>query len=441
MIGAALPQLLPVHGVGSRQDLPLPFTALVVGATIALVASFVGLGALWRVPRLRADDGWVLPGSVQSVLDSRWTRGAAAGLAGLLTLWVLVSLVAGRDTADNPVPYVVYVWLWVGLPVVSLLFGPVWPTLNPLRWLHRGLTSLARIDRDTHLTDARPGMWPAAALLLAFTWLELVAEDRTTLPVLRVAVALFVLVGIAGSLSFGRAWFREGDPFEVLSRVYGQLSPLARRPDGRFALRTPVHGPSLLPARRGLLATVSVLLGGTAYDSLSSDIRYVAWVQSTSSPGVLRTATLVATCLVVGLALLLAARVAARIAGVPGHGAGEQFAPSVIPIAAGYLVAHYWSLLLYQGQRTLALLSDPLGTGADLLGTADLVPGQALIAPTLVATIQAGAIVLGHVLGIVVAHERAVRLFDRSAAVVGQVPLMVLMVLYTVGGLSLLFAA
>ncbi|WP_295702609.1 hypothetical protein [Lapillicoccus sp.] len=440
-LGTGLPVAVPVHGVGSRQDLPLPFTALVIGAALALLASFVGLGLLWREPRLHDDDGWALPRTVQSVLDSRWTRGVAAGLSGVLTVWVLVSLLAGRDTADNPVGYVVYVWLWVGLPVLSLVFGPVWTTLNPLRRLHRGLASVARIDRDARLTDAHPGRWPAAVLLLVFTWLELVAPDRTTLPVLRIAVAFFVLVSIAGSLIFGRSWFREGDPFEVLSRVYGQLSPLARRGDRRFALRTPVHSPSLLPARRGLLATVSVLLGGTAYDSLSSDIRYAAWVQSTSAPELLRTATLVATCLVVGLALLLAARIAARIAGVPGHGMGEYFAPSVIPIAAGYLVAHYWSLGIFQGQRTLALLSDPLGTGADLLGTAAIVPGQALIAPTLVAAVQAGAIVLGHVLGVVVAHERAVRLFDRRSAVLGQLPLMVVMVLYTVGGLSLLFAA
>lgn len=124
---------VPAHGVGSRQDLPLPFTALVIGAAVALLASFVGLGLLWREPRLREDDGWVLPRRVGSVLDSRWTRGAAAALSGALTLWVLVSLLAGRDTADNPVPYVVYVWLWVGLPALSLLLGPVWTTLNPMR--------------------------------------------------------------------------------------------------------------------------------------------------------------------------------------------------------------------------------------------------------------------------------------------------------------------
>jgi hypothetical protein len=117
-----------------------------------------------------------------------------------------------------------------------------------------------------------------------------------------------------------------------------------------------------------------------------------------------------------------------------------DLAPSLLPIAAGYLVAHYYSLLVFQGPRTLALLSDPLGTGSDWLGTGGVAPWAWPIQPTLVAVVQAGAIVIGHVLGVVVAHERAIRILPHRAAVVGQVPLMVLMVGYTVGGLSLLFS-
>jgi hypothetical protein len=432
---------LPAHGVGSRADLPLPFEALVVGAALALLASFVGLAFLWRQPRLDASDGWPLPAAVQSVLDARWFRGVLAGLALLLTGWVLMSLVLGRDDANNPVPYVVYVWLWVGMPFLSLVFGAVWAVLNPVRWLHRGVAALARIPRDFTLTDVVDvGYWPAAAGLLAFTWLELVAPGRTTLLVLRIAVGLFVLVSIVGSLTFGERWFREGDPFEVLSRLYGRLSPLGRRPDGRLVLRTPVHGPSLLPARRGLLATASVMLGGTAYDSLSADIRYAGWVQSTTAPDVLRTATLLGVVLLVGVALHLAAAVSAWVSGLPVRGVAGDLAPSLLPIAAGYLVAHYYSLLVFQGPRTLALLSDPLGTGGNWLGTGGVQPWAWPIQPTLVAAVQAGAIVLGHVLGVVVAHERAIRILPRRAAVAGQVPLMVLMVGYTVGGLSLLFS-
>jgi hypothetical protein len=439
-LSRAVPAAVPAHGVGNRSDLPLPFEALVIGAALALLASFVGLAFLWREPRLRPEDGWPLPAGLQQVVDARWFRGLLAGLSLLLTCWVLLALLLGRDDANNPVPYVVYVWLWVGMPFLSLVFGAVWAILNPVRWLHRGIAALARIPRDFTLTDVDLGFWPAAAGLFAFTWLELVAPDRTTLLVLRIAVGIFVLVSIVGSLTFGERWFREGDPFEVLSRLYGQLSPLGRRPDGRLVLRTPVHGPSLLAPRRGLLATAAVMLGGTAYDSLTADIRYAGWVQSTAAPDVVRTATLLGVVLLVGGALHLAAAASAWFAGVPVRGMAADLAPSLLPIAAGYLVAHYYSLLLFQGPRTLALLSDPLGVGGNWLGTAGVVPWGWPIQPTLVAVVQAGAIVLGHVLGVVVAHERAIQVLPHRAAVVGQLPLMVLMIGYTVGGLSLLFS-
>jgi len=439
-LASVSPLLLPAHGVGNRQDLPLPFTALVIGAGLALVASFVGLAFLWREPRFTADDGRPVPMGVQRVLDARWFRGALAAFSLLFSGYVLLSLVAGQDDANNPVAYVVYVWLWVGMPFLSLLVGAVWPALNPMRWLHRGVAALARIALDATLTDVRVGYWPAALGLLSFTWLELVAPDRTTLPVLRIAVSFFVLVSLMGSLVFGTLWFREGDPFEVLSRLYGQLSPLGRRPDGRLVLRSPMHGAALLEPRRGLLATLAVMLGGTAYDSLTADLTYAGWVQSTSAPDLVRTLTLVAVVLLVGGALWVAAALSALLSGGPVRGTVAELAPSLLPIAAGYLVAHYWSLLMFQGPRALALLSDPLGTGADWLGTGGVTPWGGLIQPTLVAVVQAGAIVLGHVLGVVVAHERAVRILPRRAAVVGQIPVMVLMVVYTVGGLSLLFS-
>ncbi len=85
------------------------------------------------------------------------------------------------------------------------------------------------------------------------------------------------------------------------------------------------------------------------------------------------------------------------------------------------------------------LLSDPLGSGSDLLGTAGRSPAVGLIEPTLVATVQAVSIVVGHLLGVLAAHERAVTVLDRRAAVVGQVPLMVVMLGYTLVGLTLLF--
>lgn len=433
--------LLPAHGVGSRQDLPLPFGLLLTGAALALVISFLALGLLWKQPRLRPTDGRLLPPALALALDSPAVRGAFGALSLALAAWTLLALLGGKDDANNPVPYVVYVWLWVGLALLSMVFGPIWRVLNPIRWLHRGILAAARVSADFSLARYRAGYWPAALGLFAFTWLELIAPDNDTLPVLRVAILGFILISLVLALVFGRDYLDTGDPFEAWSGLFGTLSPLGRREDRRWVLRTPLHGPNQLASKPGLLATASVMLGGTAYDGFSGETWWYTFVQSSALPARLwETAALLTICLVVAGSLYAAAALSAALAHVPLRGVATRFAPSLLPIAAGYLVAHYWSLWVFEGVNGLARLSDPLGTGANWLGTAGVKPSYALIEPTLVATIQMVSIVTGHLLGVVLAHERAVTLFPRRVAVIGQIPLLVLMVFYTVGGLTLLFS-
>ncbi len=434
--------VLPAHGVGSREDLPLPFGLLLIGAGLALVVSFLALGVLWKTPRLRGEDGRLLPMGLALALDSGPIRGLFVALSLAVTGATLVALLVGKDNANNPVPSVVYVWLWVGLAFISMVFGGIWRLVNPVRWLRRGLLALARIEDDFALADYRLGYWPAATGLLAFAWLELIAPNNADLPVLRVAILGYLLLSLVLSLAFGRDYLRHGDPFTAWSSLYGTLSPLGRRSDGRWVLRTPLHGPMQVGARPGLLAVTSVMLGSTAYDGFSGETRWYTFVQSSSLPARLwETGALVTFCLVVAASLYAAAALSARLADVPTRGMARAFAPSLIPIAAGYLIAHYWSLWVWEGTNGLAKMSDPLGSGANLLGTGGLSPSAALIAPGLVAGIQVVAIITGHVLGVVAAHERAITLFPRRAAVLGQVPLLVLMVFYTVGGLTLLFSS
>ncbi len=145
--------------------------------------------------------------------------------------------------------------------------------------------------------------------------------------------------------------------------------------------------------------------------------------------------------LLVYLTFTLAVRWTAALAGSHRGGLSDLFAHSVVPIVVGYVTAHYLTLFVLEGQRTVVLLADPLGTGANWLGLAGLTENRWIAGqPTLVASIQVAAIVVGHVLGIVSAHDRAVRLFP-GARPDCQLPLLVVMVCYTVGGLLLLFAA
>lgn len=438
------PGIVVAHGIGGRQDLPIPFSYALTGAALALVVSFVALGMLWREPRLGGESvGAVLPGGAQRVLDSARLRWAVR-LAGLAAAgYVAVAAVLGPDLAINPTAGSVYVLFWVGLAPLSALLGPVWRLLNPLRTVHLLLAKALRVDPRTGIGRYPPrlGYWPAAAALLSFAWLELVAPDRTTLPVLRAYFACYIAVQLLAGAYFGQAWFGRGDGFEAYSALLGRLSPLGRRDaDGRWVLRSPLDGLASMPAAPGLAAVVVVLLGSTAFDGLSGHPRWVRLAQSGALPEpVVGTLGLLGVVALVGAAYATATGLTGRLGS--GWDTPTQFAHSLVPIALGYLVAHYYSLFVLEGQRTLAQLSDPLATGANVFGTAEWPVRAGWVTPTGVATLQVAAVVTGHLLGVVLAHDRAVRLLPRRHALRGQLPLLGLMVGYTVGGLWLLFAA
>ncbi len=116
-----------------------------------------------------------------------------------------------------------------------------------------------------------------------------------------------------------------------------------------------------------------------------------------------------------------------------------EFLLSLVPIAFVYELAHYFSLLVRDGQYAIPLLSDPLGRGWNLVGTVDYVPNLAIVTPNTIWYVQAAALVAGHVAGLSVAHDRAVDVFaDRHDALRSQYAMLALMVLYTVGGLWIL---
>lgn len=422
------------HGIGAQHDLPLsPFYAF-AGAFAALFVSFLALGLLWSSSRFRGDRaGRPLPAAVQRAADAPPTRIAARvlGLAAAL-LVVLYLLLGPADPDRNPAPGAVYVLLWVGLVPASLLCGPVWRLLNPLRTLHLlGCRVLGRDPAAGRPLPPRLGMWPAAAGLLAFTWLELVAPDPASPTALLLFLALYSAAQLTGAAVYGARWFDHADAFEAYSGLLARLSPVGRRrTDRRLVLRSPFNGLDATPRLPGLVATVCVMLGSTAYDGFSDAPSWITTVQ-TSALGRTTTATL-------GLlgAVALVTALYALCAGATRLLSGQlphpltAFAHSLVPIALGYLVAHYFTLFVTEGPRTVMVA----------LGADNPAPPEPPLGPGGIATLQVVAIVLGHVLGVVAAHDRSVRLFPPGRAVAGQLPLLVLMVAYTIGGLALLIA-
>jgi hypothetical protein len=429
------------HGIGGRQDLPLPPELLMQGAVLALLASFFGLGVLWRTPRFRAGAaGWAVPMPIQRVVDSAALRWLLRLLGLIATAYVVSTALVLPDDGTNPLPYVVYVLFWVGMVPLSLLFGPVWRRINPLRTIHLVLARITRIPIDRGLLRLPEwlGYWPAVLSLLSFVWLELASPNPAAVTVLLWYLAGYAAVHLTAAMLFGEKWFDTGDGFEVYFTVIATLAPVGRRDDGRLVLRNPLDGIATLGPAPGIVALIAVLLGSTFFDTISGSTEWVRTVQGWPLPQVVSdTAGLLAVISLVAVTFVGATLLAG--------GAGDRgrrpvpglLAHTIIPIVAGYVIAHYFSFLLFQGQQSFALLADPLTNGAEISGAVN----YGLITATGIAFFQVIAIVVGHILAVISAHDRSVGLFPRAEAVIGQLPLMVLMVGYTVGGLTLLFAA
>jgi hypothetical protein len=439
-------EVVLAHGVGGGRDLPIPFQYAVIGAAWAMVISFALLAFAWRTSRFRGDESGVpVPRWIAAVVDSSWTHALMRLMVLAFTAVFLVALLFGPDLVTNPAFGMFYVFIWVGIVPASLLFGRIWKLASPLRLLHAGLSRLLRTNPDEGLMRMPDwvGLWPGALGLMSFVWLELVYPQSTYLVAVRGWVGLYVAILLVGSVAFGRMWFAQADPFEVFSTLVARLSPFGRRTDGAVVVRNPLENLDGTPPAAGLVAVVAVLFGSTGFDSFSESPFWLTFAQGAETdPVLLDSAVLLGFVLIVGLSFALATMAVGGLGHIERRRLPRTFAHSVVPIIVGYFVAHYLTLFVETGQQTLAQMSDPLGSGADILGTADLgVSFFLTLHPTMLAVTKVAAVVVGHLLAAVSAHDRAVRVLPRGRELVGQLPLLLVMVFYTSGGLYLLLAS
>ena len=445
------------HGIGVVRDLPIPAVYFFVGAAVVLAVSFVLLFYLWRRPLLEAHAGGRrLPHAISTVVLSRVVR-VVLGVfsAGLLVLTLATALFGTTVELLNFAPTFVYVIFWLGIPLLSILFGNVWSVLSPWRaiadfavWL---LELGGREARPILEWSGRMGRYPAAVALFAFVALEL-AHPRPAYPrTLGIATALYTYWALAGMAVYGRdAWTRFGEGFAVAFSLLARIAPFAVR-DGRVVVRWPFTGLAGADRTTGTLVFVAVLLGSTSFDGFSRSstwVDLVAELRAELAGSSQRTVDLATTFLNVGgltffvaaiLATYLAAVAVAEWLGKIDRSLVADFVLPLVPIAAAYLIAHYFTLFLIQGQFIVTLISDPFGRGWDLFGTADFAPNLAIVTPDTTWYVQVAALVVGHVAGLAIAHDRAVVVFQgRRTALEAQLPMLGLMVLYTLGGMWLL---
>lgn len=440
------------HGVGGSTDLPVPLSYALIGAVWALVITFAVVAVAWQTPRFDpAKPGRPLPIWVTNSVDSPAIRWFVAAVAAVFAVWVGAGAIWGPQDSDNALPGVFYVLLWVGLVAASIVFGPVWRVISPMRTLHR-LSGLRRAEPTAGRTyPSRWGYWPGAVGLFAFVWLELASPDPGSLTAIKIWILIYIVVMISGAAVYGSTWFARADPFEVYSVTASRLAPFRRdRATGQIVVGNPLDHLPTMPVRPGTVAVMAVLLGSTAFDSFSAAPTFRTFVDD-NAPVVplvgdawggtlLRSVALLVFVLVVGATFSVAARATSGIQREQRRELPGRLAHCLIPIVVGYIFAHYLSYLVERGQETVVRLADPFGLGWHLLGLdgGDVVYFLSLN-PTLLWTIKVACVVVGHVVGVVAAHDQALRVLPPGHQLTGQLAMMLTMVAYTLTGLYLLF--
>lgn len=434
---------LLAHGVGSRGTLPLPLWQFSWAAIAALVLSFVGLGALWRTPKLKSTSGRAVHGTAGLMRAGTWVlRIIGLALFGL----TIGAALFGADVAGEAVnlaPVTIYVMVWVAVPIVSAFVGDIWKALNPFRTL-----SLLFPERTQH--EAPANQWVAVATLFGFLLLELVHPSGDSPRVIGWAMVVYTVVMVAGLVRFGRIWLDRADGFDALFGLIGAMSPLTKSSGGELMLRRPLSGLSGVDVLPGTSFVILVVLGGTSFDGFSESPLFTDIIGRPTGWGAVPP-LFIGLIAMIGIAAILywiGSRRTAKVTGIGEEEAADLFAPSLVPIVWAYVIAHYAQLVVDQTQSFVHRLSNPYGRfddagnpTRDWFGTATDRVDLNVIDVDLIAWIQALSIVIGHVLAVLYAHDLAISRFESRNASRSQQTMLIVMVLYSVAGLWLLFSA
>jgi hypothetical protein len=374
--------------------------------------------------------------------------------AALLALVFLTALIGEPTSAQNLAPTFVYIVFWLGLVPLQVVFGNVWRVLNPwiavaggVAWLWRRLGQEWTPPLDY---PQRLGVWPGAVALGLFAALELTYAEPSSPRALALAIALYSYAMWFGMAAFGRqTWDDHGNGFTVYFGLLARIAPFGEH-EGRLVVRIPFSGLAGAEPTPGMLAFVAVMLGSVGFDGLSRAPFWQNLIADLEGPYIVdapRTAELLTTglaiagllgcMLLVALAYLGATRIAEAMVETE-RPLVPEFLLSLVPIALVYAVAHYFTAFIITGQYIFSLASDPFGFGWDLFGTVTYSPNIAPLPPNIVWYVQVGALVAGHVAGLMVAHDRAVTILPARDALRSQYAMLGLMVVYTIGGMWLL---
>ena len=471
--GSALllgPAAASAHFFAQPYTLPVPFSMYAIGAVLALLLSFVCVGVFATVPGVRR------AADVPEVVPVRATSHRLGVLVGrvfsvaLLALCIATGLLGRQNAFANFSMTFFWIFFVLAVPYAVALVGDFYAAVNPWKAIVLAIERLLRRPFGGRVGyPSSLGVYPALALYMVFIWLELFGQ--LTPRGLGRALLAYTFVNIAAAWVFGRdAWFRHGEFFGVFMRLIGKISPCVARgnPDedgAASAARWRVPFVGLLEERAthvSLVLFILFMLSSTAFDGVHATLPWASvfwkgiypdiapWFHP--APGqtyalsaqlyyVWQWGSLLVSPFVYFAVFAVFVWAVKRVTGTP-RTLGElvlRFAPSLVPIAFVYHITHYYTILLAQAGSIVKLVSDPFGFGWNLFGTAAQPIAPLLIDVEAIWHTQVALILIGHIVSVYLAHLEALELFSTPRrAAVSQLPMLVLMMLFTTLGLWIL---
>ena len=376
------------HGVVNVGDLPIPFDIVLNSSALVVLITFVYLKVSWK-------ESIITPR--QEVFNDK--QSFIGKLFGIIILFLLVAPgIFGNESSKTSIaPLILWVFLWIGVPVLGLLFGDIYSKFNPLN-----LFSLK--------SDKPESVYFACILFIGLTWFELVwRKPGNPLNIAIVLITLFVCVNLLRY--FLKKSLIEVDPLLLLHYLYSKLKLFNSRPYFRSLLDNIGN----LAKLKGIEYFVLLMIGTVTYDGLrETTFWYNQFGSRTDDMGF---STMM--FLIMNLGTILFYRFACFFAIKVGgsdlklNHVSNLFGHTMLPIAFAYHVTHYLTLLLFESQTFFYRFNDPIGIGMNILNVEEPTINY-FIEPLVIWGIQVAVTLLGHMLSVVLAHDLAVKLFGHQ---------------------------
>ena len=376
------------HGIGSVGDLPIPFETVLNVSAWVIILTFVFLKISWKKSVLVQKE---------VIVEQRqpWL-GKMFGVF-ILSLLILPGLIGDEEAKTSITPLIIWVFLWIGVPVLGLVFGDIYSKFNPLSIIPS--------------SEKKPStVWFAAALFLGLTWFELVWRKPGNPTHIGIVFILLMLITTGTRIIFSKASI-EVDPLHLLHHLYAKL---------RFTVSKPIYKNMLenianLSNFKGMEYFILLMIGTVTYDGLRGTTFWYNLFGSSTLDITFSTFAFFGINIVIIGSYRFACWFALKVSGEKQdlNNISLLFGHTMLPIAFAYHVTHYLSLLLYESQTILYRLNDPYGIGWNLFGI-DEVTINYFLTPVALWGIQVFVTLAGHMLSVVLAHDLAIKLFGHQ---------------------------